>query len=237
MSRSSIYKWLIVVEGVTDVKTYDDLLLRYGVALNDLFIVPVSGKGYVCNTSTWNTKTVKGIAGSLENLIINDIGRNDFQGIILIVDSDESNIDVFNAYKRNPKFPYVSITAISPENKGSYWYLDEINGVKNIPIYGINVPVSSSGCLETDLLDSYGFPVDGQDEYVKIVDAIQKASNHWQIQTLGNGKNWWEENQRAKLDKFIYSAFSHGFEVSGVNPSLHNEPDVIQNIKHVIGIL
>jgi hypothetical protein len=95
--------------------------------------------------------------------------------------------------------------------------------------------MNSSGCLETDLLDSYGFPKEGQPEYENVVDAIQKASVYWQIPKHGDGKDWWVENKKAKLDKFIYSALSHGFKVSGEKPTLPTEPKVIQNIKATIG--
>ena len=61
-------------------------------------------------------------------------------------------------------------------------------------------------------------------------------STHWQIPVHRDGKQWWEENKKAKLDKFIYAAFSHGFEVSRKQPTLPNEPDVIKNIKSTIGI-
>jgi len=81
------------------------------------------------------------------------------------------------------------------------------------------------------LLTSYGFPVEGQPEYANIVDAIQKTSDHWQVPVHCDGKKWWEKNQKAKLDKFIYAAFSHGFEVSGKTTKLPNEPDVIKNIR------
>jgi len=82
-----------------------------------------------------------------------------------------------------------------------------------------------------------GFPVEGQSEYASVVDAIKKASYHWQIPLHGDGKKWWEINQRAKLDKFIYAAFRRGFEVSKKTPTLPNEPDVIKNIKATIGII
>ena len=238
MSGLSRYKWFIVVEGTTDVKTYEDLLIRYGVNKDDFCLVSAYGKGNVCNTATWdNIHLPDAVPGSLYNLVNHDSGRAEFCGIILLIDSDTDSIDALNAYKRNSLLLYIGQNAPSIENKGDYWFIDTLDGVNQIPIYGINVPTGSSGCLETDLLDSYGFPIEGQTEYTSIVDAIQKASGHWQIPKHGDGKDWWEVNKRAKLDKFIYSAFSYGFHVSGKHPILPNEPNVIQNIKKVIGVM
>jgi hypothetical protein len=86
----------------------------------------------------------------------------------------------------------------------------------------------------TDLLSAYGFPVEGQAEYSQFVDIIKQSSNSWQISQHRDGKQWWEENQKAKLDKFIYSALSHGFEVSQETPNLPQEPTIIKNIKSII---
>ena len=237
MSGSSQYKWLIVVEGSTDVETYENLLIHYGVNKGDINLVSARAKGRVCNTAAWDNINLHGAGQhNLRTLVSHDIGRNNFCGIVLIIDSDTDNAGAFNIYKRNPLLSYIEQKAPSAEDKGTYRLIDTLDGVNPVPIYGINVPTGSEGCLETDLLDSYGFPVEGQIEYANTVDAIQKASGHWQIPKHGDGKNWWEENKRAKLDKFIYSAFSHGFEVSGERPTLPKEPDVIRNIKKVIGI-
>ena len=199
MSRTSKYKWLIIVEGSTDVKTYGNLLSTYGVNSSDFHLVSARIKGIVCNTNAWSNAS----HSDLYSRVINDIGRADFCGIILLIDSDTNSVDAFNAYKRNANFSYVEPTAPVIENKGHYWYIDNIDGGKQIPVYGINVPIKSTGCLESDLLASYGFPVEGQSEYASVVDAVQKASVRWQVPMHGDGKNWWEENQRAKLDKFI----------------------------------
>jgi len=236
MSGSNHYKWLIIVEGNTDIKTYGNLLVKYGVKKDDFRLVSTRGKGFVCNTTIWDSIKVRDTAqSSLYAIVDQDKGRKNFYGIILLVDSDTNDANPFNSYKRNPHLPYVEKFTPVIEDKGSFWLIDKLNGANQISIYGINVPVKSQGCLETDLLNSYGFPVDGQAEYKNIVDAIQKASGYWRIQKHGDGKNWWEENERAKLDKFIYSAFSYGFEVSGEKPMLPKEPNVIQNIKRVIG--
>ena len=233
MSGAGKYKWLIIVEGNTDVKTYRNLLSTYGVNSNDFYLISAHSKGVVCNTNAWSNKPHI----DLYYRVRNDLGRADFYGIILLVDSDTNSVDAFSTYQRNKIFSYVEPTAPVIENKGHYWDIDRIDGGKQIPIYGINIPINSTGCLESDLLDSYGFPVAGQPEYESVVDAIQKASTYWQVSVHGDGKKWWEENERAKLDKFIYAAFSRGFEVSRETPTLPNEPDVIKNIRATIGII
>jgi len=45
MSRASNYKWLIIVEGITDVKTYRKLLSAYGVDISDFYLISACGKG------------------------------------------------------------------------------------------------------------------------------------------------------------------------------------------------
>jgi hypothetical protein len=226
VSESKHFKWLLVVEGSTDRNTYAKLLSRYGVAYHDVSFVHGGGKDTVCNTSAWS----KGVLDVLHTAL----GRRRFIGIILLVDSDNNSGEKFDIYKRNDKLPYVEDLPPTIVNKGCYWHIDELIGVNIVPIYGINVPMTTSGCLETDLLDTYGFPIHGQTEYANIVDAIQKASSYWQIPKRGDGKDWWEINQRAKMDKFIYSAFTHGFEVSELSPCLPDEPNVITNIKSVL---
>ena len=215
MNNPNNYSCLIVVEGISDVKTYVRLLNQYKSGSAKFWIVSVSGKGFVYNTSTWDVKKVNNDTNNkncnLLTLIQNDIGRSNFKCIILVVDSDENGIDIFRRYRRNAQLPYISATNPNPKDEGNYWYLDELDGVGKVPIYGICVPSNSTGCLETDLLNSYGFPINGQEEYSYTVDIIHKVSSHWNIPLHGDGKNWWEENERAKMDKFVYSAFSYGF--------------------------
>lgn len=85
-------------------------------------------------------------------LVNHDIERADFNGIILIVDSDMSAANSFDAYKRNPLLPYSENDMPDIDNKGGHYQIDRLNGAKQIPIYGINVPICSTGFLETDLL-------------------------------------------------------------------------------------
>jgi hypothetical protein len=234
MSQPNHYKWLIVVEGETDVNTYGSLLVGYGVKKNVFSLFAARGKGNVCNSTTWgNAKSICKPQNNLLATLIQDIGRKDFSGVILLIDSDSDNNKVCDTYKRTPSLLYVNEKQVS-QNKGVYWHLDDLNGANKIPIYGISVPVGAAGCLETDLLASYSFPVEGQTEYDVFVDIIKKSTSRWQIPPNKNDKEWWEENSKAKFDKFIYSALSHGFYVSRRTPALPVEPDVIKNIKSVI---
>ncbi|MDR1246994.1 MAG: hypothetical protein LBK57_08215 [Clostridiales Family XIII bacterium] len=230
------YKWLLVVEGETDVTTYKDLLKRYGVPSGDIALFSASGKGNVCNAENW--AFVQFDDTDLLSTLIQDSGRTDFCGVILLVDTDADGSAIFENYKRNTdtRLHYVTTSKPQKEQRGECWYLDSLNGVQEIPVLGIAVPMNGSGCLETDLLNSYGFPVEGQDEYAQFVDIIQKSSSNWQIPLKNDGTNWWKENSKAKLDKFIYSALSHGFMVSRRTPQLPCEPSVIGYIKLAIGI-
>jgi hypothetical protein len=236
MSKNNRYKWLIVVEGGTDVRTYSNLLTHYGVPTDDFSLFSARGKGRVCNADTWGN--VRFNKTDLLSTLVQDSGRKGFCGVILLVDSDSDSDKAFDNYERSAdaRLHYVEDVAPAKERRGAYWYLDSINGAQAVPVYGIAVPMISSGCLETDLLDSYGFPVEGQDEYSQLVSIIQKSSAAWQISKHGDGKDWWVENRKAKFDKFIYSALSRGFEASGETPHLSNEPAVIGNIKAAIGV-
>ncbi|GHV90993.1 hypothetical protein AGMMS50268_14960 [Spirochaetia bacterium] len=236
MSSPNQYKWLIVVEGSTDVETFSNLFETYGIPLNDVLLFSAHRKGNVCNAETWN-HILNESQVDLLSTIKTDIGRANFTGIILIVDSDSDNEHAFDTYKRNPdqtlRYATPNIPPIS-KGSGKYWRLDTLNGVHSIPVIGINIPLNKSGCLETDLLDAYGFPVEGQDEYAAIVDVIIQASPKWNIPKLKGGGNWWDENRKAKLDKFVYSALLHGFSVCRQAPQLITEPSVIVQIKEAI---
>ena len=53
----------------------------------------------------------------------------------------------------------------------------------------------------------------------------------WKIPNNDDNKTWWEINEKAKMDKFIYTALSEGFNVSGKKPVLPNEPNIISNLR------
>jgi hypothetical protein len=235
MSISNKYKWLILVEGSTDVGTFYNLFKTYDIPLYDVLLFSAHGKGNVCNAETWHTIRNESQTDLL-SIIKTDIGRTNFTGIILVVDSDSDNAHAFDTYKRNLDNSLYVNPVKPPASKGAgeYWLLDELKGVHSIPVIGINIPMNKTGCLETDLLDAYGFPIEGQVEYSSIVDVIEKSSPKWNIPRLNGGGNWWDKNKKAKLDKFIYSALFHGFSVCRQIPQLTTEPSVITQIKEAI---
>ena len=240
MSAANQYKWLIVVEGSTDVGTYSYLLSKYGANESDYILFPVRGRSFVCNATTWDTRKSKLHRASLMALIKHDLGRRGFSGVLLVIDSDKDSTNPFDQYKRNADSS-IYVGSVPPDRKrvsDAYWELDSLNGSSCIiPLFGINVPSGSSGCLETDLLSSYGFPIEGQPEYGAFIDIIKKSSVAWNIPKHGNGEDWWEDNSKAKFDKFIYTSILRGFRASGEDPSLSSEPDVIKNIRFAMNVV
>jgi hypothetical protein len=200
------------------------LLENYGVRRSDFYINSAHGKSKVLKAKHWPKELLQ--------LINNDIGRRGFLGVILVVDSDSDDNNMFDAYERNDILPYIDCE--KPKKialESSCWLLDNLAGYNPIPILGINVPFGEQGCLETDLLDSYGFPKEGQPEYTSLVRIIQIASLKWNIPKMPGGEDWWVVNKKAKLDKFIYSALSRGFYICRQKTSLPNEPPVISHLK------
>jgi hypothetical protein len=235
MSKQNQYKWLIIVEGSGDVTTYKALFGKYNVAHpHEYFLCRTGSKSNVIAADNWQLVNEKESKANLLQILNNDLGRANFKGVILLVDSDTNGYDTFDRYKRNGSLSYVASAPPQMINNGAYWYIDTLSGVNEIPIYGINVPLSAMGCLETALLSAYGFPIEGQPEYDNIVEAIRKASHYWRIPKHKDGKYWWEDNSKAKLDKFIYAAFTRGFKVSEKTPELPKEPEVITSIKSTI---
>jgi hypothetical protein len=232
MSQNPHYKWLIVVEGNSDAGTLRHLLVEYGVSKHDFFLFPAGGKPNVLHTKQWPHIKIDNSGLDLASVVINDIGRKTFVGAILVVDSDTDANDPFGQYDRDQGLlQYVHHTPNKHKIVDSYWLLDELKGSRDIPILGINVPLNNKGCIETDLLDTYGFPKNGQPEHQSFFDIIIKATDKWNIQKLKSGIDWWAENQEAKIDKFIYSALTHGFQVCKQKPRLPAEPQMITQIK------
>lgn len=112
----------------------------------------------------------------------NDIARQNFKGIILVVDSDESHENAFDGYTQSPEIKYIKT----------------------------------------------------------VITIVKKVSDAWKNPTHGDNKKWWEVNQKAKLDKFVYLSLSHGFHVCHVCheeftfPALIKEPEVINGIRTVM---
>jgi len=102
---------------------------------------------------------------------------------------------------------------------------------KPLPIKGIIVPKTGNGCLETELLTAYGFPVEHQPEYPTFNAIIKNATTAWKIPKNEDGKHWWEINEKAKIDKFIYAALRQGFKVCAKAPTLPREPCVISKLR------
>jgi hypothetical protein len=178
----------------------------------------------------WDSKHI----GTLRN----DIGRTGFKGVIIVIDSDDNSESPFENYRRNAGLTYSDDKPICVEDSsGAFWLLDRIKDRSLLPVIGINVPRTDSGCLETDLLSAYGFPTTQQPEYGSFTNIIKRATTEWKIPYNDDGKPWWEINEKAKMDKFIYSALREGFKVSDKKPALPNEPKVINDIRVAMDLL
>ena len=218
-------KWLLIVEGNEDLKSYKKYLGKSGVDRDDFAVVPASGKDRVCDAAQWEHNE------ELWTTLRHNLAGRDFAGIILLVDSDTNSASAFDKYGRSQNLKYVNPPPEKTQ-KENFWQLDELEGIKLFPILGIAVPMGSAGCLETELLVAYGFPIEGQPEYASLVEIIKKASNEWKVPKLGNGNDWWEENTKAKMDKFIYHSLKGGFSaVDQKTPDPPQEPNVIRHIK------
>jgi len=148
------------------------------------------------------------------------------------VDSDDRNDVPFEKYQRHNDLPYRG-DQLAPvvDSSGAFWCLDEIIGTSIIPIKGINTPRLAPGCLETELLLAYGFPISSQPEYDSFVNIIKRATIEWNISNKKDGTPWWQPNEVSKMDKFIYGSLKHGFIFCGREPLLPEEPAVIRNIR------
>jgi len=219
MKRQNQYEWLIIAEGNSDIAIYK----KY---LEDLsfHIIGMGGKGNSINMNAWNSNCI-------ENLK-NDLGRTGFKGLILVIDSDDNSISPFKDYKRGADFSYINNQpALKKDASGAFWHLDNLKGKETLSIKGINVPRTTTGCLETELLSAYGFPIKSQPEYNSLVDIIKQTTSKWNIPNNNDGKPWWEINEDAKMDKFIYYALRRGFITCKKEPMLPPEPEVIRNIR------
>ena len=224
------FKWLIVVEGSTDIDIYKQLLEEYGV--KDFSLFHARGKWNVLDMSTWHERISMEHKTDLRKFTDRCLGMSGFSGILLVVDSDTDKEKAFKRYKRNEIFEYESDTPKKLEDINSYYELDRIKGITMVPIRGIHVPFGEDGCLESDLIKSLDSTTDTSKEYDSLKEIVRTTSNRWQV-PLENNKHWLDINPKARLDKFIYTAFSKGFEtcVYDYKVKLPNEPEVITNIK------
>ncbi|MDR0984359.1 MAG: hypothetical protein LBL93_05050 [Ruminococcus sp.] len=240
-NKKSSYKYLIVVEGKTDVKTYKELLIFYGINEDDFNIISAGGCGKVCDTKKW--KEIKASNMSLDKKVNEDIVRKEFEKIILVIDTDDKIDDKFEYRKSENVKSDNTIRNPKVKLKDGYWLLDIYDGSKKIPVYGVKTPYLKEGCLESDLLKAYGYP-EGE-AYDNLEKIIKKSSEVWNIPKEENEKNWWEINCRARMDKYIYSALSYGFKISNPKryddniwkiPKPKEEPEVIKTIRKIFDV-
>jgi len=234
MAKNNQYKWLIIVEGESDEETYKTLLVRSGEKESDFRILSAECKSRVLNAEGWGKIKLENTC--LFDEVVHFIGSKNSLGIILVVDTDTNETEPFKRYERNKDINYINNTK---KQCDGYYVLDTMNGAKEVPVYGVTVPYKSQGCLETDLLSAYGFPVDGQTAYCCLTSIIKQTSDEWGIPKNSEGKEWWENNEKAKMDKFVYSSLSHGFWLCSRKqkvPLPNKIPDVIKNIKTILSM-
>ncbi|MCL1874702.1 MAG: hypothetical protein FWF87_00420 [Synergistaceae bacterium] len=235
------YKWLIVGEGNNDLNRFTKLLIQFEV--KDVHMNYVGGKGNVFRMNQWNK-----LPNTAKNRIVsqltlrNDQVRPGFMGVILVVDSDvkETLSQNYAEYSQECRSTLASYADWQqPQNIApSIMRLDTIKGTsgRKLPIYGLSAPASGQGCLETDLLRSYGYPAN-EKEWNEFSDVIKSASKSWVAEEKSSdGKEWWDlsRNGKAKMDKFMYAALKIGFEVHRLKIKLIKEPQIIQDIKRAM---
>jgi 5S rRNA maturation endonuclease (ribonuclease M5) len=234
MSTNINFESLIIVEGSTDVTTYRNLLKTYGVDEDIFNILSAGNCTNVCDLSLWNNIEINS-KETLYKIVKREIQRTSFKRILLIIDSDFNNEKAFDKYKRNNNFDYVD----KEPNfilYTDYILLDNLDATNEIPIYGITVPLNDTGCLETDLLNTYGYPTRAHKDYDELERIIKATSGKWNIHKDRMNREWYDINHDAKMDKFIYSALHHGFWTVWKAPSLPSEPDIIKHIKEVLSL-
>jgi hypothetical protein len=219
---SANYGWLIVVEGPFDLKTYTDLLDRFEIS--GAVVRSARGKSKVYRMNAWaeNPGRDKNIVSLKE--LENAQGREGFRGVIFVIDADstrslDENYAGYTPACRSPKLidydAWEQPKRISGTNVMRLDAMIGVNGRK-LPIFGLSVPVAGGGCLETDLMRSYGYPVENEESYAVFSDVIKAASGSWVMPNPSDGPDWWDpgRNGKARMDKFIYSALAEGFRVN-----------------------
>ncbi|MCL2822378.1 MAG: hypothetical protein FWD57_00115 [Polyangiaceae bacterium] len=141
--------------------------------------------------------------------------RRELRCVTIVVDMDDYSGSPFDGYKRvsaSLLYETPNTPSLCSVLSGCYWSLDVIKGAhRSLPVRGITVPASSDGCLETDLLAAYGFPLPSQDEHAHFTNIIKRATEGWGIACRSDGKPWWYDNEQSKLDKFMFTALDQGF--------------------------
>lgn len=230
--KGNQYEWLIIAEGNSDISVYTAYLKGSNTPVS-CRILGVGGKGFSLNMEGWDENHI--------DIVANDVGRCGFKGIIFIIDTDDSVTDPFANYIRSTdsRLTYIPNLTAAPilDGSGSFWNLDYLSGnEKEVVLRGVNVPRNDAGCLESDLLVSYGFPVKTQPEYDSFTGIIKKATVEWAVPNNDDGKPWWELNEKAKMDKFIYAALKQGFKVSDKEPDMPPEPSVVASIRAAMSL-
>ncbi|MCL2822375.1 MAG: hypothetical protein FWD57_00100 [Polyangiaceae bacterium] len=221
------YQWLVVVEGESDC----DTLKRYFPAPQYCFVA-ARGKPNALNGKWEGAASVLSLAAT----------RESFLGMIILVDKDDDTVPPFNAYRRisSPLLRYCSpeLPTPTPDQSNSHWNLDIIKGRHRLlAVLGITVPAAQDGCMETDMLEAYGFPVPSQGQYHDFKSIVVEATRRWDIR---GGKDWWTPNERSKLDKFMYVALTQGFARCCYGsreedlPGPKHEPQIIVSLRTAV---
>jgi len=236
------YKWLIVGEGNFDVDTYTKLLIQFGVSRTDFLVKNAGGKGNVFRMNHWEKLPGNDHQLVNQSTLENDQGRHNFEGVIVVVDSDQNqslaqNYAGYSKDCRSQSATYDTWQQPQTTANPSVILLDKLKGThgRKLPIYGLCVPTSGQGCLETNLLKAYSYPVNAKD-YDVFADTIKAASQSWGVTPSDDGCEWWEpsRNGKARMDKFMYTALSKGFEVNKLETRLITEPSIITDIKNAM---
>jgi|GEM_PF-1242808 len=241
------YKWLIVGEGNVDVERYTELLKQFGTSQSDFHVMYAGIKSNVFRLNDWNRYPTDKNRVVSQKTLENDQGRYSFEGVILVVDSDQNqslaqNYAGYSPECRSQTIAYEEWQQPQLVVNTSVMLLDTIKGIngRKLPIYGLCVPTAGPGCLETDLLKAYGYPVpDPSDEaYDTFAYTIKAASQSWGVEKSSDGNEWWEpsRNGKARMDKFMYVALTQGFLANQLKTKQIAEPQIITDIKNAMNL-
>jgi hypothetical protein len=226
MNKRVLKECLVVVEGLADEETYGKYIKTYAKS-DEYEIIPGFKKEKVLDMNSWEFEN-KPLWDNLKHLK----GSGTFNKILFIVDSDRDPDNSFWGYTRSTSLSYIDEKPIK-QKMDDYWIIDKLKGASDITIYGITVPISGKGCLETMLLADYGFPIPGQKEYEALNGIIIKAGQMW-----GLTEDWYREtkNGKARMDKFIYYALTNGFKSIQQKLPAPKPPSALTTIMKVLDL-
>ena len=132
------YKWLIVVEGSSDVNTFTKLLKQFGVQ-EEYSVKYVGGKENVFRFNNWKEKPIGNNRVVSQFTLQSDQGRPGFSGVILVVDSDEKEnlMQNYAGYSQECRSSFVDYADWHQprEIEPSIIQLDTIKGIgRELPI-------------------------------------------------------------------------------------------------------